>query len=98
MQNLVVEVVVSIEELKVFSPKILDELGLAVDSFVVVAEESVDQLAIFWCDTFEAMFLDLAELCNHLLVNLEILRAILTGIAEWLSPQSHKGEQTGHEE
>lgn len=89
---------ITVEKLEVISPVVLDKLWLAIDSAVVVSEESVDEFAFSRRDSFEAMFLYFPELCDHLLVDLEVLGTILPWIAEGFASHAHEGEQACHVE
>ena len=74
------------------------ELRLTVDASVVIAEESVDKLAVVSSDTFEAMLLNLSELSNHFFINLEILSSVLPRVAERLAAHAAEGKEARHTE
>lgn len=74
------------------------ELGLAVDAFVVVTEEAVDEVAVSCCDTLEAMLFDVFELRDHVFVDLEVLCAVLSRVAEGLAAETSEGQEAGHAE
>ena len=98
LEDFIVEVVISVEELEVFAPVVLNKLWLAIDSAVVVSEESVDEFSFSRSNPFEAMLLYFPELCDHLLVDLEVLGTILPWIAEGFASHAHEGEQACHVE
>lgn len=98
LEDGVVEVVISIKDGEMCCAIGFLELRLAVDAFVAIAEETVDKLAIVGCDAFETMFLDLAELRNHIFINLKILGTVLTWVAEGLASHASEGEEASHAE
>ena len=88
----------TIEELEMFSPVVLQKLRLAVDTFIMFSEESIDILPIFWRDAFECMFLNFFELCYHFLVHFKVLGTIGTRVSERFASHTSENEETCHTE
>lgn len=96
MQDGVVQVMVSVKKTKVLTAIMFTEFGLAVDAAVVVAKEAVNKSFVLGRNAFEGMFLDIAKLRNHVLIDFKVCGSILAWIAERFAPKSAEGEQSGH--
>lgn len=97
-EHFVVEEVFAFEELHTVFSVVFLEIALAVDEFVLCAEESPDQGFFVGIDGFETVLLYLLERLNHLFVDLKLRCAVLSLIAEFASSQASEGEKACHVE
>lgn len=97
-QNVIVEEMFTVKKLEMFTSVMLQELGLAIDSFVVLSEESIDEHFVLRRDAFESVTFDVTELGNHLLIYFEINGSVCSLVAEGFASHTSEGEESGHTE
>ena len=97
-QNVIIEVVLTVKKLEMFTSVMLQELGLAIDSFVVLSEESIDEHFVLGSDAFESVTFNVTELGNHLFINFEINCSVCSLVAEGFASHTSEGEESGHAE